>query len=107
MIFMRANPLQGQIPSNGPSNVFAPIKIIKSKWHVKNRYLGNFMYMSFARCHFRAQNSLDFQGLPLTMALAMGYGNGTKCIYFVWQAPPPPSDTKRIVQSNLEINSDM
>ncbi len=35
MILMRANPLQGPIPLNGPSNGFAPIKIIKSKRHVK------------------------------------------------------------------------
>ncbi len=30
MILMRANPLQGPTPSNGPSNGFAPIKMIKS-----------------------------------------------------------------------------
>ncbi len=29
-------------------NHIASIKIIKSKRHVKNRYIGNFMYMSFA-----------------------------------------------------------
>ncbi len=31
------------------------------------------MYMSFARCHFRAQKSLDFQGPPLPMALLMDF----------------------------------
>jgi hypothetical protein len=38
------------MPSNGPSNGFAPIKIIKSKCHIKQKvwYIGNFMYMSFA-----------------------------------------------------------
>jgi hypothetical protein len=35
-------------PSNGPSNGFARLKIIKSKRHIKNRYIGQFMYMSFA-----------------------------------------------------------
>ncbi len=33
---------------NGPNNGFTPIKIIKSKCHIKNRYIGNFMSMSFA-----------------------------------------------------------
>jgi hypothetical protein len=32
---------------NGPSNGFAHIKIINSKCHIKNRYISNFMYMSF------------------------------------------------------------
>jgi hypothetical protein len=27
---------------------FACLKIIKYKLHIKNRYVGNFMYMSFA-----------------------------------------------------------
>ncbi len=31
---------------NGPSNRFARIKIIKSK-RMKNRYIGNLVYMSF------------------------------------------------------------
>ncbi len=33
-------------PSSGPSNGFARIKIIKSKRHIKKRYIGNFMYIS-------------------------------------------------------------
>ncbi len=33
----------GPTPSNGPSNGFAPIKIINSKCHIKNRYIGNVM----------------------------------------------------------------
>jgi hypothetical protein len=33
---------------HGPSNGFAPIKTNKSKRHIKNRFIGNFMYMSFA-----------------------------------------------------------
>ncbi len=40
--FFNANPA-----SNGPSDGFSHIKIIKSKRHIKNRYVGNFMYMSF------------------------------------------------------------
>ncbi len=46
----RAHPFQrllGPSPSNGPSNGLAPIKTIKSKRHIKNRYISNFMYMSF------------------------------------------------------------
>ncbi len=37
----------GPIPSNGASKRFAPIKKINSKCHIKNKYIGNFMYMSF------------------------------------------------------------
>jgi hypothetical protein len=64
---MRTNPLQGPLdpehlgpnqksrflghtPSNGPSNGFTPIKIIKIikyKRHVKNRYTGNFSIHEF------------------------------------------------------------
>ncbi len=62
MVFMRANPLQGPTPSNNP------IKIIKSKHHIKKHtHIGNFMYMSLAHGHFRAQESLDFQSPPLPM----------------------------------------
>jgi hypothetical protein len=35
-------------PFQWPSNGFALIKIIQSKRHIKNSYIGNFMYMSFA-----------------------------------------------------------
>ncbi len=35
MILMRANPIRGSTPSNGPSNEFAHIKIIKSMRHRK------------------------------------------------------------------------
>ncbi len=47
-ILMRANPFREPSPSNGPSNGFAPIKIIKSKCHTKNWYIGNFMYICSA-----------------------------------------------------------
>jgi hypothetical protein len=30
-------------------------------------------FLGFARCHFRAQKSLDFQGPPLPMALEMDF----------------------------------
>jgi hypothetical protein len=30
-------------------------------------------FLGFARCHFRAQKSLDFQGPPLPMALEIGF----------------------------------
>ncbi len=32
--------------------ISGPIKIIKSKRHIKNRYIGYFMYMSFAAAVF-------------------------------------------------------
>jgi hypothetical protein len=38
MILMGANQFRGPLgPSNDPSNGFVPIKIIKSKGHIKNR----------------------------------------------------------------------
>ncbi len=49
MILMRANPFREPTPSNGPSNGFARIKMIKFKRYIKkNRYIVNFMSMSFA-----------------------------------------------------------
>ncbi len=42
--------ISGPTPSNGMSNGFARIKIIKFKLRIKNRYIGNFMYKSF-RAH--------------------------------------------------------
>jgi hypothetical protein len=35
-----------QSPSNAPSNDVARLKTIKYKRHIKNRYIGNFMYTS-------------------------------------------------------------
>jgi hypothetical protein len=35
------------IPSNDSSNGCARIKIINYKRHIKSKYIGNFMYMSF------------------------------------------------------------
>jgi hypothetical protein len=67
----------GPTPSNGPSNQFARIKIIKSKRHIKNRYIGNFMYMSFCVlysvlfsvcCEFYMH---EFQGPTLPVALSV------------------------------------
>ncbi len=98
MTLMRANPLQGPLegvgpenqdffgptPSHGPSNGFAPVKIIRSKCHIKNRYIGN----------FRAQKSLSFQGPPLPMAL-----DGGKPITKAGEGPEN--------RDNLEINRDM
>jgi hypothetical protein len=39
----------------------------------KNRYIGNFMHMSFAQSHFRVQKRLVFQGPPLPMVLVMDF----------------------------------
>jgi hypothetical protein len=59
-------------PCNGLSNGFAPIKNLQVQApNKKNRYIGSFLFMSFNRCHFRAQKSLDFQCLPLPMSLVM------------------------------------
>ncbi len=41
----------GPTPSNGPSNAFARIKIVKANRHIKIRYIGNFIYMSFCILH--------------------------------------------------------
>jgi hypothetical protein len=65
MILMRANPLRGSLEGVGPENQYflhpemamseasvlwakkVEINIIKSECHIKNRYVGNFMIMSF------------------------------------------------------------
>ncbi len=60
-------------PFKGPSNGFSPIKIIKSKCHIKNRYIGNFMHMSFC-----------------ILWCSYGYEGGTKSIHFVPSPPQPP-----------------
>ncbi len=75
--------------SNDPNNGFSPSQQIKkSRHYVKNRYIGNFMYMSFARCHFRAPKKSVFSG-PLSSIgpcngfvcpLQGGGRSGTKCI---------------------------
>jgi hypothetical protein len=43
-----SNRFSGPTSSNGPSNGFAPLKIIKSECDKKNRYIGIFMYMRLA-----------------------------------------------------------
>ncbi len=43
----KSRDFKGPTPSNGPSNGFSRIKIIKSKDRIKNMYIGNFIYMSF------------------------------------------------------------
>ncbi len=62
-------------PSNDPSNGFTPIKISKYECHVKNRYIDNFMYISFDTAVFGILYCMfavlsDFQGPPLPMALS-------------------------------------
>ncbi len=99
----------GPTPFNGPSNGFAPItKIMKSKHPIKNRYFCNllYMYMSFARCHFRAIKSQFSGPTPLAMALEMDLppikgegGSIMKCIYFVPLPYPPPPPLPTAVQS--------
>jgi hypothetical protein len=71
-----------------------PSKSLSRSAIQKNRYIGNFIYMSFARCHFSNQESLDFQDSPLPMTLVMELppprgGSGMKCIYFIALNPPP------------------
>ncbi len=67
----------GPTPFNGPRNGFSRIKIVTSKSHIKNRYIGNFMYMTFVFC---------FLNLPLL---------------------PTPTPTALFVPNNLEINIHM
>jgi hypothetical protein len=38
---------KGSILTMARVNGFACLKIVKSKCHIKNRYIGGFMYMSF------------------------------------------------------------
>ncbi len=63
MILMRAIPLQGSIPSNGPNDGFAPIQI---QAHIKNIYVVNFMYTSW---HLRAQKVSIFRAYPFQWSL--------------------------------------
>ncbi len=51
MILMGANPFWGPTPSNGPSNGFVPIKIFKSKRHIKKQLHWYFYVHKFCcRC---------------------------------------------------------
>ncbi len=56
-MFLRgANPYHPPPPppkKNGPSYGFVPLKTTKYKPHIKNRYIGNFMYQTWAAPFFR------------------------------------------------------
>jgi hypothetical protein len=80
-------------PSNAPCNGFAHIKIIKFKRHIKNRYFGNFIYMSLAVVVFCSLYSV-FCILYCTVVSFMGLSGP---IPFN-SSPPPPSP---FVQNNL------
>ncbi len=92
MILMGENPFREPIPFNGSSNGLAPIKIIKSKCHIKNRYIGNFMYISFAAAVF-CTACCEFYAIFRAHS-----SNST---------PPPSPSPPPFVKNNLEINSDI
>ncbi len=50
-------------PSNGQSNEFACIKIIKSSAKLRNSYIGNFMYVSFRAQPINGPPSPSCRGL--------------------------------------------
>jgi hypothetical protein len=56
MILMGQIPVRGKLewarPFKWPEYGLVPIKIVKFKCHIKNRYIDNFMYMSFAAAVF-------------------------------------------------------
>jgi hypothetical protein len=74
----------------------ASIKIIKSKRQIKNRYIGNFMFMSFASGVFCILYSV------LHVASFMWFSGPTPS-----NGPPLPPSPSPFVQNNLEINSDV
>ncbi len=84
MILMGENPFRWPTPSNGPSNGYAPITIIKSKRHIKNRYIGNFMCTSFATCVFCILYSV------FCILYSVLY-----VVSFMWFSGPTPSEGKR------------
>ncbi len=67
----------------------------------------------FARCHFRAQKSLDFQGPPLPMALKIEFpaskslrpapyktGTSTLIVKLIAKYPTPPHWERRAIKPN-------
>ncbi len=84
----------GPTPSNSPNNGFVPIKIIMSKHHIKQP-IGNFIYMSFARCHLRTKKVLSLGRPPFPIALVMDFpspgcrGGGAVWSVFTSYRPPP------------------
>jgi hypothetical protein len=84
----------------------------KSSPSAINRNIGNFWYMSFARCHFRAQKSLDFQGPPLPIhfvpltTLRHPLAGQSEFTSSRWGGALPPP-IQPFVLKNLKINSDM
>ncbi len=79
----------------------ASVKIIKSNRQIKNRYIGNFMFMSFAAGVFCILYSVFCTACCEFYVIFRAHP-------FQWpSAPPPPLSSSPFVQNNLEINSDM
>ncbi len=102
----------GPPPTMVRSNGFATIKITESKRNIKNRYIGNFMYMSFAAavsvfCTACCVSFMWFSeptptnGSPFPLHLPFPFPLPPSP--FPLPPPPPPP----FVHNNLEINSDM
>jgi hypothetical protein len=81
MILMRANPLQGPLeleilrahPFQWPEQwIFPNQNHLVHERHIKNRYIGNFMYLS---CHFITQKSLNSQPPPLSNGICNGFAS--------------------------------
>ncbi len=133
MILIQANPLKG--PENRDflglkwqrwqRVPFGP-KMKSKAQRKKNRYIGNFTYMGFTRCHFRAQKSLNSHGPPLPMALVMdlpqsrrGWFGTVPSVFTLFRSPPTLDRAKSITraieiagvgpenQDDLEINRDI
>ncbi len=75
----------GPTPSNGLNNGFSRIKIIKSKRHIKNRYIGNFMYMIFCIL-YSVLFVVSLCAWVLLQLCRLGYGEGRRESH-----PPPPT----------------
>jgi hypothetical protein len=101
MILKGEIPFWGPTPSNGPSNGFALIKIIKSKRHIKTGTLVILctwvllqVYSVFCILYCMLWVLCDFQGPPLPKALPLPLpplppsSTGTKWIHFALLATP-------------------
>jgi hypothetical protein len=49
------------------------MQILSARYFAADVFRSDWNIFHFARCHFRAQKSLDFQGPPLPMTLEMDF----------------------------------